>query len=160
MADLYAPRDQEPGPLAGTRVLDLTIARAGPTCARQLADMGADVVHVGSPRSGYLGGSDSHNLNRNKRSILIDLKADAGREVFHRLVLGTDVLLENFRPAVKHRLGIDYETLAAIEPRLVYGSISAFGQDGPYRARPGVDQIAQGLGGLMSVTGLALRPGM
>lgn len=141
------------GALAGVRVVDLAQARAGPTCVRQLADLGADVVAVGSPARADLGGSDAHNLHRGKRSILIDLKADAGREVFLRLADRADVVVENFRPGVTRRLGIDYETLAARNPRLVYASISGFGQTGPYAERPGLDQIAQGLGGLMSVTG-------
>jgi crotonobetainyl-CoA:carnitine CoA-transferase CaiB-like acyl-CoA transferase len=141
------------GPLTGTRVVDLTRARSGPTCARQLADLGADVVQVLDPRHGDLGGSDAHNLHRAKRSIVADLHTDAGREVVLRLVDRADVLLENWRPAVKHRLGLGPDELLARNPRLVMGSISGFGQDGPYADRPGVDQIAQGLGGLMSVTG-------
>lgn len=152
MSDLYRPRDSESGALSGIVVLDLTIARAGPTCVRQLADMGADVVRVSGPR-GDLFGSDAHNLHRDKRSIAIDLKHTEGRAVFHRLVERADVLVENFRSNVKHRLEIDYERLSAINPRLVYGSLSGFGQDGPYGARPGLDQVAQGMGGLMSVTG-------
>ncbi len=138
-------------------VLDLTRARAGPTCVRQLADMGAKVIQIESiqdpdqdfPRHG----SDFQNLHRNKRSMTLNLKDERGLAILMELVAGTDVLVENFRPDVKHRLGIDYETLAKINPRLVYGSISGFGQQGPYRDRPGYDQIAQGMGGLMSVTG-------
>jgi len=152
-SDLYAPRPEVAGPLAGYRVLDLTIARAGPTCSRQLADFGADVIQVAGPRRGDLGGSDYHNLHRNKRTILIDLKSERGLEVFLRLVIDADVLVENFRAKVKQRLKIDYETLAAHNPRLVYASISGFGQAGPYQDRPGLDPIAQGMGGLMSVTG-------
>lgn len=152
-ADLYRPRDDEPGPLAGTRVLDLTRARAGPTCVRQLADLGADVVQIGHPRKGDLRGSDYHNLHRNKRSILVDLAHDGGRAAFLRMVEAADVVVENFRAPVKHRLGIDYETLARVNPRLVYASLSGFGQEGPYAARPGLDPVAQGMGGLMSVTG-------
>lgn len=151
----YEPRDSESGALAGIRVLDLTLARAGPTCVRQLADMGASVIAVGNPRRADLGGSDAHNLHRNKRSILVDLKSDPGRAVFERLIERADVLVENFRPDVKYRLGIDYETLRARYPQLIYASISGFGQTGPYGARPGLDQIAQGMGGLMSVTGPA-----
>ena len=94
------------------------------------------------------------NLHRNKRSLTLDLKAEQGREIFLQLAGAADVIVENFRPDVKHRLGIDYETISAINPRIVYGSISGFGQDGPYRNRPGLDQIAQGLSGFMSVTGL------
>jgi crotonobetainyl-CoA:carnitine CoA-transferase CaiB-like acyl-CoA transferase len=141
------------GPLAGVRVIDLAIARAGPTCVRALADMGADVIQVWHPHHGDLRGSDAHNLHRNKRSILVDLKREGGREVLLRLVRTADVLVENFRAGVKRRLRIDWETLREHNPRLVYASISGFGQDGPYADRPGVDQIAQGLGGLMSVTG-------
>jgi len=151
--DTYAPRDAEPGALAGLRVVDLTVARAGPTCARQLADLGADVVQVGSPHRGDLQGSDGYNLHRNKRSLLLDLKTPAGYDAFLRLTDRADVLVENFRARVKHRLRIDYETLSARNPRLVYASVSGFGQDGPYADRPGLDQIAQGMGGLMSVTG-------
>ncbi|MFQ5513431.1 MAG: CaiB/BaiF CoA transferase family protein [Myxococcota bacterium] len=153
MSDLYRSRDGEPGPLSHIRVLDLTHARAGPTCVRQLADMGAHVIQVRSPHRGDLGGSDGHNLHRAKRSILIDLKRVEGRGVLHRLVERADVLVENFRPAVKRRLQIDYERLADLNSRLIYASISAFGQEGPYADRPGLDQIAQGLSGLMSVTG-------
>ena len=141
-------------------MLDLTRVRAGPTCVRQLADWGADVVKVEAPgldRPGSLGGardgSDFQNLQRNKRSVVIDLKSPEGLDVFLRLVDGADVVVENYRPDVKERLGIGYETLALRNPRLVYASISGFGQDGPYRFRPGFDQIAQGMGGLMSITG-------
>ena len=149
-------------PLDDVRVLDLTIARAGPTAVRQLADWGADVVKIEPPRraesdeattGGERHGSDFQNLHRNKRSVTLDLKTDAGRAVFHRLVATGDVVVENMRPPVKHRLGVDYETLRSLNPRLVYGSISGFGQDGPDAARGGVDQIAQGMGGLMSITG-------
>jgi crotonobetainyl-CoA:carnitine CoA-transferase CaiB-like acyl-CoA transferase len=151
--NVYESRPDEAGALAGIRVLDLTIARAGPTCSRQLADLGAEVIRIGHPTRGDLGGSDAHNLHRNKRSILIDLKSDDGMQVFLRLVDRADVLVENFRARVKERLGIDYETLSERNPRLVYASISGFGQAGPYRDRPGLDQVAQGMGGLMSVTG-------
>jgi crotonobetainyl-CoA:carnitine CoA-transferase CaiB-like acyl-CoA transferase len=120
---------------------------------RQLADLGAEVIRVAHPRRGDLGGSDAHNLHRNKRSLLLDLKTEPGREAFLRLVDRADVLVENFRSDVKRRLRIDYAVLAERNPRLVYASISGFGQDGPYATRAGVDQIAQGLGGLMSVTG-------
>ena len=149
----------EPLPLARFRVLDLTRVRSGPTAVRQLADWGADVIKVEAPDgeadlSGGRNGSDFQNLQRNKRSIAIDLKREEGRAILLRAVAGADVLVENFRPEVKHRLRIDFETLAAINPRLVYASISGFGEDGPYRDRPGLDQIVQGMGGLMSVTGL------
>ncbi len=148
-------------PLADLRVVDLTVARAGPTCVRQLADWGADVVRVEPPAAGgegpvgqHRGGSDYQNLHRNKRSLGLDLKAPGARDVLYRLVDRADVLVENMRPPVKARLGFDWETVHARNPRLVYGSISGFGQDGPYAERGGVDQIAQGMGGLMSVTGL------
>ena len=148
-------------PLDDIRVIDLTVARAGPTCVRQLADWGADVIRVEPPPSpgatGLVGsrhGADFQHLHRNKRSLALNLKAPGAREVLMRLVDGCDVLIENMRPPVKHRLGFDYETVHARNPRLVYGSISGFGQDGPYASRGGVDQIAQGMGGLMSVTGL------
>lgn len=138
-------------------VIDLTRVRSGPACARQLADWGARVIKVEPPgESGDFAarhGPDFQNLHRNKESLTLDLKAPAGMEVFKRLVERADVLLENFRPDVKFRLGLDYETLRRINPRLVYTSISGFGQDGPYRDRPGLDQIAQGMSGLMSVTG-------
>jgi crotonobetainyl-CoA:carnitine CoA-transferase CaiB-like acyl-CoA transferase len=151
---MYAtPAADAEGPLAGLRVVDLTRARSGPTCVRQLADMGADVVQVVAPGLWDLAGSDASNLHRNKRSVLLDLTQEACRDALLRLVRNADVLVENFRPGVKHRLGIDPDTLLAINPRLVYASISGFGQDGPYAEHPGIDQIAQGLGGLMSVTG-------
>jgi formyl-CoA transferase len=147
-----------PLPLAHITVIDLTRARAGPTAVRQLADMGANVIKV-ETRDVVEGdstaiGFDFLNLHRNKRAMTLDLKHPQGVEILKRLVARADVLVENFRPDVKHRLGIDYEALSAINPRLVYGSISGFGQTGPYRDRPGYDQIAQGMGGLMSVTGL------
>ncbi|HWW46132.1 MAG TPA: CaiB/BaiF CoA-transferase family protein [Acidimicrobiia bacterium] len=142
------------GPLAGIRVVDLTHARAGPTCTRQLADLGADVIRVSHPKRGFrLGGSDDQNLMRDKRSTLVDLACDEGREVFFRLCDTADVVVENFRPAVKRRLAIDPEAVWARNPRIVYASISGFGQTGPYADRPAVDQITQGMAGLMSVTG-------
>ena len=151
-----------PLPLARFRVLDLTRVRSGPTCVRQLADWGADCIKIELPPSagikegitGDRNGPDFQNLHRNKRSMTLNLKTDAGREIFYRLVEEADVVVENYRPDVKTRLGIDYETLKKINPRIVLGSISGFGQDGPYVKRPGVDQIAQGMGGLMSITGL------
>ena len=148
--------------LARFTVLDLTRVRSGPTCVRQLADWGANVIKIemppdekggdapGGPREGF----DFQNLHRNKRSITLNLKEKAGRAVFLRLVKKADVVVENFRPDVKRRLGIDYKDLRKVNPRIVYGSISGFGQDGPYADRPGFDQIAQGMGGLMSITGL------
>jgi crotonobetainyl-CoA:carnitine CoA-transferase CaiB-like acyl-CoA transferase len=152
-------------PLDDIRVIDLTIARAGPTCVRQLADWGADVIRVEPPADpagpaapGRAGesrsGSDFQHLHRNKRSLSLNLKAPGARDVLLRLVDTADVLIENMRPGVKNRLGFDFDTVHARNPRLVYGSISGFGQDGPYAGRGGVDQIAQGMGGLMSVTGL------
>src|SRR5438552_2039862 len=141
-------------------VIDLTRVRAGPTCVRQLADWGANVIKVEMPEApgesmgGPRDGSDFLNLHRNKRSMTLDLKKPEGVEILKKLVAHADVLVENYRPDVKHRLGIDYETLRTINPRLVYGSISGFGQDGPYRDRPGFDQVAQGMGGLMSITGM------
>jgi crotonobetainyl-CoA:carnitine CoA-transferase CaiB-like acyl-CoA transferase len=144
-------------PLDDLRVLDLTVARAGPTCVRHLADWGADVVRIEAPPakpSRARRDADLQNLHRNKRSLTLDLKTDEGRDVLGRLVDRSDVLVENMRPGVKHRLGFDWETVHARNPRLVLGSISGFGQDGPYADRGGVDQIAQGMGGLMSVTGL------
>jgi crotonobetainyl-CoA:carnitine CoA-transferase CaiB-like acyl-CoA transferase len=143
-------------------VLDLTRVRSGPTCVRQLADWGADVIKVemppavegGAALGGSRHGSDFQNLHRNKRSLALDLKADEGKEVFRKLVAEADVVVENYRPDVKNRLGIDYDSLAAINPRIILASISGFGQDGPYAKRPGFDQIAQGMGGLMSITGL------
>lgn len=145
--------------LSHITVLDLTRARSGPTAVRQLADWGADVIKIeepGAPDSADLGrrdGPDFQNLHRNKRSMTLDLKADAGRVLFHRMAKEADVVVENMRPGVKHRLGVDYETLRAINPRIVLASISGFGQDGPYAERPCLDQIAQGMGGHMMVTG-------
>jgi crotonobetainyl-CoA:carnitine CoA-transferase CaiB-like acyl-CoA transferase len=152
------------GAFEGLRVIDLAQVRSGPTCVKQFADFGADVIRIESPPAsgrvevvtGPRDGADMQNLHRNKRLITLDLKAPRGHEVLHRLVATADVLVENYRPDVKARLGIDYDTLSAINPRIVLASISGFGQDGPYRDRPGFDQIAQGMCGLMSVTG---RPG-
>src|SRR6476619_1810331 len=147
--------------LARFRVIDMTQVRAGPTAARKLADWGADVIQVQMPESmrgddtlGGQEGSDYQYTHRNQRSITLNLKEPQGIEALKKLAATADVLLENFRPDVKERLGIDYEALAKINPRLVYASISGFGQTGPYATRPGFDQIAQGMGGLMSVTGL------
>jgi formyl-CoA transferase len=146
-------------PLSPYKVIDLTRVRSGPTCVRQLADWGADVIKVEAVGEDTLQGgtrdsSDFQNLHRNKRAIALDLKSKDGVAILKKLVSNADVLVENYRPDVKHRLGIDYETLRAVNPRLVYASISGFGEDGPYRERPGFDQIAQGMGGIMSVTGL------
>jgi formyl-CoA transferase len=142
-------------------VLDLTRVRSGPTCVRQLADWGANVIKIdaltedsgGEQPGGPRRGSDFQNLHRNKRAMTLNLKDERGLAVFKRLAAKADVVVENFRPDVKKKLGIDYETLRAINPGIVYGSISGFGQDGPYHKRPGFDQIAQGMGGLMSITG-------
>ncbi|HYW89290.1 MAG TPA: CaiB/BaiF CoA-transferase family protein [Chloroflexota bacterium] len=148
---------QNAGPLGHIKVLDLCQHRAGPTAVRVLADLGAQVIQITRPGEGGGDASfpnfDRENLHRNKRSVFIDLQTDAGRQLFYRLVADADVVTENFRAAVKYRLKVDYETLKQINPRIVMGSISGFGQDGPYSDRPGVDQIAQGLGGLMSITG-------
>jgi formyl-CoA transferase len=148
-------------PLARYKVLDLTRARAGPTCIRQLVDWGAEAIKIEMPggragdgMGGNRHGFDFQNLHRNKKSITLNLKEPEAVDIFKRLARDADVVVENYRPDVKHRLGIDYESLRQINPRIVYGSISGFGQEGPYRNRPGVDQIAQGLGGLMSITGL------
>jgi crotonobetainyl-CoA:carnitine CoA-transferase CaiB-like acyl-CoA transferase len=144
-------------PLESYTVIDLTQARAGPTAARVFADWGADVIQIakkgGDAVIGRSDGADYQNLHRNKRSMSIDLKSKEGHAIFMQMAATADVILENFRADVKHRLKIDYDTVAAVNPRIVYGSISGFGQDGPYRDRPGVDQIAQGIAGLMSITG-------
>ncbi len=140
-------------------VLDLTRVRSGPTCVRQLADWGANVIKIEDPESDKVGlggarsGSDFQNLHRNKRSMTLNLKAAEGKEIFKKLAAKADIIVENYRPDVKKRLGIDYDTLSKINPRLIYASISGFGQDGPLSGRPGFDQIAQGMGGLMSITG-------
>lgn len=148
--------------LSHLRVLDLTRVRAGPTAVRQLADWGARVVKIEMPAAmdegdgvgGPREGSDFQNVHRNKRGMTLNLKSAEGVAILKKLVLQADVLVENYRPDVKRKLGIDYETMAAVNPRLVYASISGYGEDGPYRLRPGFDQIAQGMGGLMSITGL------
>src|SRR5258708_9050027 len=147
-------------PLSRFTVLDLTHARAGPTAVRQLADWGANVIKVeprgdsrdvtGSRREGF----DFQNLHRNKRSPTLNFKTPEGKAIFFQLAEKADVIVENFRSEVKFRLGVDYESVKKVNPRIVYGSISGFGQSGPYAKRPGVDQIAQGMGGLMSITGL------
>jgi len=154
--------DKRTGPLARFTILDLTRARSGPTAVRQLSDWGANVIKIEEP--GDTGGAmddrrhgpDFQNMHRNKRSITLNLKSPEGVEVLKRMAKTADVIVENYRPRVKHRLGIDYETLRKINPRIVYASISGFGQDGPYSERPGLDQVAQGMSGLMSITG---RPG-
>ena len=143
-------------PLGHITVIDLTRARSGPTCVRQLADMGAQVIKVEQPNDEE--GTSRHNfdfqnLHRNKRSLVLNLKDERGKDILKKLVQKADVLVENYRPDVKKRLGIDYEDLKPLNPGLVYASISGFGQTGPYKNRPGYDQIAQGMGGLMSITG-------
>jgi crotonobetainyl-CoA:carnitine CoA-transferase CaiB-like acyl-CoA transferase len=150
--------------LHGLRVLDLTRVRAGPTCTRVLADFGADVIKIEPPEgvdpnegmSGARDGYDMLNLHRNKRSMTLNLKEPAGLQVFLKLAATADIVVENYRPDVKERLGFDYETLAMINPRIILASVSGFGQTGPYANLPGFDQIAQGMGGLMGITG---RPG-
>jgi formyl-CoA transferase len=150
------------GALSRYTVLDLTRVRSGPTCVRQLADWGAKVIKIempegldqGDPMGGPRGGPDFQNLHRNKRGLTLNLKSPEGVEILKKLAAEADVVVENFRPDVKDRLGIGYEALSAVNPRLIYASISGFGQDGPYAQRPGFDQIAQGMGGLMSITGL------
>jgi crotonobetainyl-CoA:carnitine CoA-transferase CaiB-like acyl-CoA transferase len=148
--------------LEGYTVLDLTRVRSGPTAVRQLADFGANVIKIEEPdakdaeNSAFdrRNGSDFQNLQRNKRSVTINLKAPEGVALFRKMVEKADVVVENYRPGVKHRLGIDYETLRKINPRIVYASISGFGQEGPYANRPGIDQVIQGMSGLMSITGM------
>lgn len=155
--------DPSRAPLSPYTVLDLTRVRSGPTCVRQLADWGANVIKIEMPAgddAGGMGGPragpDFQNLHRNKHGLTLNLKSEEGIEVFRKLVAKADVVVENFRPGVKSRLGIDYESLKPLNKGLIYASISGFGQDGPYRDRPGFDQIAQGMGGLMSITG---KPG-
>src|SRR6267378_1369146 len=148
--------------LSRLRILDLSRVRAGPTCVKQFADFGADVIKIESPpgvdpneaMGGPREGPDMQNLHRNKRAMTLNLKLPEAREVLSRLVKTADVVVENYRPDVKDRLGIDYQSLERINPRIILASISGFGQDGPYRDRPGFDQVAQGMSGLMSVTGL------
>lgn len=157
------PRVSTAQALQGIRVLDLSRVRAGPTCVRVLADFGADVIRVEPPpqtdpndamfADNRLGG-DFQNLNRNKRSLTLNLKHPQGQAVFRRLLRDADVVVENWRPAVKRRLGLDYQSLRQANPRVILASISGFGQSGPYAGRPGFDQIIQGMSGLMSVTGL------
>jgi crotonobetainyl-CoA:carnitine CoA-transferase CaiB-like acyl-CoA transferase len=149
-------------PLSRFKVIDLTLARAGPSCVRTLADWGADVIRVEPPPGddeigelvGRRDGSDFQNLHRNKRAITLNLKTDEGREILKRLAEAADVVVENMRPGVTRRLGVDFESVKKRNPRIVYGSISGFGQYGPYAERPSIDQIAQGMSGIMSVTGI------
>jgi crotonobetainyl-CoA:carnitine CoA-transferase CaiB-like acyl-CoA transferase len=156
------PQGQPSLPLSRFKVIDLTLARAGPSCVRTLADWGADVIRVEPPPEdgetgelvGRRDGSDFQNLHRNKRAITLNLKSDEGREVLMRLAEKADVVVENMRPGVTKRLGVDFEAVHKRNPRIVYGSISGFGQYGPYTSRPSIDQIAQGMSGIMSVTGI------
>ena len=149
-----------PLPLSHLTVLDLTAHRAGPTAVRQLADWGAHVIKIEQPVAGNMDsmggarhGFDFQNLHRNKKSMTLNLKSPEGHAIFMKLAAKADVIVENYRSDVKHRLKVDYDTVAEVNPRIVYGSIAGFGQSGPDAARPGVDQIAQGMGGLMSITG-------
>ena len=150
------------GPLSRFTIIDLTRVRSGPTAVRHLADWGAQVIKVEAPAAvdkskgmgGARDGSDYQNIHRNKRSLTLNLKEEAGHDILMKLIEKADVVVENYRPDVKHRLRVDYETLKAVNPGIILASISGFGQDGPYAKRPGVDQIAQGMGGLMSITGL------
>lgn len=163
------PEPARPLPLEGVRVLDVSQVMAGPVCAMLLGDLGADVIKIEPPGAGdqtrgamgfKLKGADSLgflNMNRNKRSVALNLKTQAGRDAFYALADGADILVENYRPGVTRKLGIDYETLAARNPQLVYASISGFGQTGPWAQRPGFDLMAQAMSGVMSVTG---HPGM
>lgn len=158
---MTASNEKATGALSRFKILDLTRVRAGPTCVRQFADWGADVLKIESPEpmqvsdgwGGLRGGPDFQNLHRNKKSLTLNLKSDEGLAIFNKLAAEADVVVENFRPEVKFRLGIDYETLKKINSRLVYASISGFGQDGPYAKRPGFDHVIQGMAGLMAVTG-------
>lgn len=151
-----------PSALQKLRVLDLTRVRAGPTCVRMFADFGADVIKIESPpgvdpnenMGGPRHGGDFQNLHRNKRSVALNLKTPDGLTIFKKLAATADIVVENYRPDVKFRLGFDYESLKQINPRIILASISGFGQGGPYATRPGFDQIAQGMGGLMAITGL------
>ncbi len=148
-------------PLSGLKVIELCLARSGPTCVRHLSDWGADIIKVepinttGEDITGKRDGFDFQNLHRNKRAIQLNLKTPEGHAAFMKLVREADVLVENMRSNVKHRLKVSWDDVSAINPRLVYGSISGFGQTGPYANRAGVDQIIQGMSGLMSVTGKA-----
>ena len=149
------------GPLSGFTIIDLCRVRSGPTAVRQLADWGANVIKVEAPESidkakgmgGSRLGPDFQNVHRNKRGMTLNFKSTEGVQILKNLVKTADVVVENFRPDVKERLGIDYLSLRAVNPKIILGSISGFGQDGPYSKRPGFDQIAQGMGGLMSITG-------
>ncbi len=151
------------GPLHGIKVIDLTRVLAGPFCTMTLADLGADVIKIEKPGSGddsrafgpHLHGESAYfmSINRGKKSLTLDLKSEKGREVFLKLIETADILVENFKPGVMKKLGLDYENLKKINPRLIYAASSGFGQTGPYSSRPAYDLIIQGMGGLMSITG-------
>ena len=156
------PKIQASAALSRFKVLDLSRVRAGPNCVRILTDFGADVIRVEPPEgidpnealfAANRQGGDFQNINRNKRSMTLNLKKEGALDILKQLIVDADVLVENWRPDVKARLGLDYASLKAINPRIILASISGFGQDGPYAWRPGFDQIIQGMGGLMSVTG-------
>lgn len=162
--DSPMPKIQASQALARFRVLDLSRVRAGPNCVRMLTDFGADVIRIEPPPgvdpneamfAANRRGGDFQNINRNKRSMTLNLKKPGALDILMRLVKDADVVVENWRPDVKKKLGVDYAALAAVNPRIILASISGFGQDGPYAWRPGFDQILQGMGGLMSVTGHA-----
>jgi crotonobetainyl-CoA:carnitine CoA-transferase CaiB-like acyl-CoA transferase len=161
-SDRVTPQTQPSLPLSRFKVIDLTLARAGPSCVRTLADWGADVIRVEPPPEdgeagelvGRRDGSDFQNLHRNKRAITLNLKSEEGRKILLLLAEQADVMVENMRPGVTKRLGVDFDSVRKRNPRIIYGSISGFGQYGPYGSRPSIDQIAQGMSGIMSVTGL------
>src|SRR6185436_19770605 len=164
MPPLYAP-----GPLAGVLVVDLTRVLSGPYCTMQLADMGARVIKIEQPGKGddtrawgppFVGGESAYfmSINRNKESLTLDLKHPDGRRILETLLARADAVVENFRPGTMERLGLGYEEIAPRFPRLVYCSISGFGQTGPRRSEPGYDAVVQAEGGLMSVTGAADGP--
>jgi crotonobetainyl-CoA:carnitine CoA-transferase CaiB-like acyl-CoA transferase len=164
--DSQAAQPQPSGPLAGVRILDLSRILSGPFATMIFADLGAEVIKLENPRTGddtrewappYQGDQSAYFLavNRNKRGVAVDLKTARGREIALRLADEADVVVENFRPGTSSRLGLGYHDLSARNPRLIYASISGFGQTGPYASEPGYDAIAQALGGLMSVTGEA-----
>ena len=151
-------------PLEGIRVLDLTRALAGPFCTLMLGDYGADIIKIELPGSGddtrtwgppFIGEESAYflSINRNKRSLTLNFKEPQAVEIFLKLVRESDVIVENFTPGVMARLGLDYDTVKAVNPKIIYCSVSGFGQDGPYKSRPAYDQIMQGISGLMSITG-------
>ena len=146
------------GVLNNICVLDLSRVRSGPTCVRQLCDWGARVIKIEPPEDtsemgGPRNGPDFQNLHRGKESLTLNLKSKEGKKIFEKLLLTADVVVENFRPEIKYKLGLDYNTLSTLNPAIILTSISGFGQEGPYKDRPGFDQVAQGMSGLMSITG-------